>query len=119
MKVKSTNQDNHLRLIDITKIEPKKDNVRSFGLMATYDMVGNVYVLIPKDYVNLVHEEIWQIFSKTNNVVGGCTKLPDGNGLLIRLLGSFVFDIQQIIFSILAIVRKNILNISFGKIRKA
>lgn len=119
MKVKSINQANHLRLIDITKIEPKKDNVRSFGLMANYDIVGNIYVLIPKHHINLIHEEILQVFSKAKNVVGGCTKLPDGNGLLIRLLGSLVFDIQQIIFSILTIVRKNILNISFSKIRKA
>jgi urease accessory protein len=44
--------------------------------------------------------------------------LPDDGGLMVRILGRFVFDIRDIIYSILGIVRKKILNVSFSGIRK-
>jgi urease accessory protein len=53
-----------------------------------------------------------------SNVIGGCTKLPDDNGLLVRLLGQYVFDIKRIIYLIIGIIRKKILNVSFSGMRK-
>jgi len=88
MKVKSVNQNDKLRLIDIAKIEPKKENVKSFGVLNNYDILGNIYILTPGDKINLIQNEILETILGTKNVIGGCTKLPDNNGLLIRLLGS-------------------------------
>jgi len=118
MKVKSVNQNDKLRLIDIAKIEPKKENVKSFGVLNNYDILGNIYILTPGDKINLIQNEILETILGTKNVIGGCTKLPDNNGLLIRLLGSFVYDIRDLIYSIVGIVRKNVLNVSFSGIRK-
>ena len=118
MKVKSINQDDKLRLIDVAKIEPKVESIRSFGVLNNYEILGNVYVLTPKDKVNIIQNEILEILSGTKKAIGGCTKLPGGNGLLIRLLGSFVYDIRDIIYSIVRIVRKNVLNVSFSPMRK-
>jgi urease accessory protein len=61
---------------------------------------------------------VLEIFDNAKSVIGGCTKLPDENGLLIRVLGSFVDDLKNIIYSIVRIVRENVLNISFSGIRK-
>ncbi len=119
MKVQAFNQSDNIRFIDIAKIEPKKESVESFGIMANYEVIGNVYVIIPKEHINNIQDQILQILSKVNNVFGGCTKLPDENGLLVRLLGSFVHDVRNVIFLIVAIVRKFILNISFSGLRKA
>jgi urease accessory protein len=58
------------------------------------------------------------IFNSLDNIIGGCTKLPDDGGLMVRLLGRFVFDIRNVIYSILGIIRKKILNVSFSGIRK-
>jgi urease accessory protein len=118
MKVKSVNQNNKLRLIDIAKIEPKRENVKSFGVLNNYDILGNIYILTPGDKINLIQNEILGTISGTKNVIGGCTRLPDKNGLLIRLLGSYVYDIRNLIYSMVGIVRKNVLNISFSGIRK-
>ena len=118
MKVKSVNQNDKLRLIDIAKIEPKRENVKSFGVLNNYDILGNIYILTPGDKISLIQNEILEIISGTKNVIGGCTKLPDNNGLLIRLLGSFVYDIRNLIYSMVGIVRKNVLNVSFSGIRK-
>jgi urease accessory protein len=118
MRVKSVNQNNKLRLIDIAKIEPKRENVKSFGVLNNYDILGNIYILTPGDKINLIQNEILETISGIKNVIGGCTRLPDNNGLLIRLLGSYVYDIRNLIYSMVGIVRKNVLNVSFSGIRK-
>ena len=121
MKVKGENHLNRLRFIDIAKLEPKKENIKSFGIMNDFDVLGNVYILLPKDHVTDVKNEINMVLNNLNNsndVIGGCTKLPDDGGLMVRILGRFVFDIRNMIYSILGIVRKKILNVSFSGIRK-
>jgi urease accessory protein len=118
MKVKSVNQNENLRLIDIAKVQPKKENVKSFGILNTYDMLGNVYILTPKDKINQIQSTVLESLENAKSVVGGCTKLPGDNGLLIRVLGSFVGDLKNIIYSIVKIVRENVLNVSFSGIRK-
>lgn len=118
MKVKSVNQDDKLRLIDIAKIEPKRENVKSFGVLNNFDILGNVYILTPKDKINNIQKEILESISKAKSVVGGCTKLPNENGLLIRMLGSFVGDLRNLIYSIVEVLRRNVLNVSFSGMRK-
>ncbi len=120
MKVKSVNHQNKTRFIDIAKLEPKKENIKAFGIMNHYDILGNVYILLPKSYVTETKNEINVLLNNLNlnNVIGGCTKLPDDSGLLVRLLGKYVFDIKNIIYLIIGVIRKKVLNISFSKMRK-
>jgi urease accessory protein len=117
-KVKAVNHLNKMRFIDIAKLEPKKENIKSFGIMNNYDILGNIYILSPKDQLTNIKNEINIFLNHLNVVIGGCTKLPDDSGLLVRLLGPFVFNIKNIIYSIVGIIRKKILNVSFSGIRK-
>jgi urease accessory protein len=118
MKVKAVNHIGKIRFIDIAKLEPKKENITSFGIMNGYDILGNIYILIPPDQTMFIKNEINVFLNNLNNVIGGCTKLPDDGGLLVRLLGQFVFDVRNTIYSIIEIIRKRILNVSFSGIRK-
>jgi urease accessory protein len=118
MKVKAVNHVGKIRFIDIAKLEPKKENITSFGIMNGYDILGNIYILIPSDQTMIIKNEINVFLNNLNNVIGGCTKLPDDGGLLVRLLGQFVFDVRNTIYSIIEIIRKRVLNVSFSGIRK-
>ncbi len=120
MKVKSVNHQDKMRFIDIAKLEPKKENIKSFGIMNDYDILGNVYILIPKNEIADIRSEINTLLNNQNlnNVIGGCTKLPDDNGLLVRLLGQYVFEIKNMTYLIMGIIRKKILNVSFSGMRK-
>jgi urease accessory protein len=118
MKVKAVNHVGKIRFIDIAKLEPKKENITSFGIMNGYDILGNIYILIPSDQTMIIKNEINVFLNNLNNVIGGCTKLADDGGLLVRLLGQFVFDVRNTIYSIIEIIRKRILNVSFSGIRK-
>ena len=62
----------------------------------------------PKDQLINIKDEINMLLNNLNSVIGGCTKLPDDGGLLVRLLGTFVFDIRNIIYLIIEIIRKKI-----------
>ena len=113
------NQNEKLRLIDVANLQPKRENLKSFGILGLNDILGSVYILTPKDRIENIQNEILEILSRTRCLDGGCTKLPDENGLLIRLLGSFVSDVRKMIYSIVEIVRHYVLNISFSVMRKA
>jgi urease accessory protein len=51
-------------------------------------------------------------------VNGGCSILPYDCGLVVRLLGNSSEEIKTTIYDVVRIVRKEILNVSFGSIRK-
>ncbi|MGN6707955.1 MAG: urease accessory protein UreD [Candidatus Nitrosocosmicus sp.] len=119
MKVRALDHLNKLRLIDIAKLEPKRENIKSFGIMDNYDIFGNVYILLPKNHMKNIKDEINTLLNENSNtIIGGCTTLPDDGGLLVRLLGKFVYDIRNTIYLILKIIRNKVLNASFSGIRK-
>ncbi|HEY6536769.1 MAG TPA: urease accessory protein UreD [Candidatus Nitrosocosmicus sp.] len=118
MKVKSINHLNKMRFIDVAKLEPKKQDITSFGIMDEYNILGNVYILSPKESLSDLKDEVNLLLTNFNCIEGGCTKLPDNTGLLVRLIGTYVFDIKNLIYSIIELVRKKILNVSFSGIRK-
>jgi urease accessory protein len=117
-KIKATNHQNKMRFIDVSKLEPKDENVTAFGIMSDYDILGNIYILLPNNQITHIKDEINALFNNLNNIIGGCTILPDNKSLLVRLLGRFVFDIKNTIYSIVSIIRRKILNVSFTTIRK-
>jgi urease accessory protein len=118
MKIKATDHINKMRFMDVSKLEPKKENISAFGIMSNYDILGNLYILLPNDQQTGVKDEINSLLNNLNNIIGGCTMLPDNRGLLIRILGRLVSDIRNTIYSIVRIIRRKILNISLTAIRK-
>lgn len=119
MKVKAVDHLGKTCFMDSSKLEPKIENISAFGIMNGYNILGNIYILVPNDQLTNIKDEINSFLKKSNNnVIGSCTTLPYSRGLLVRLLGQFAFDIRNTIYSVLEIVRKKILNISFTAIRK-
>jgi urease accessory protein len=51
-------------------------------------------------------------------VHGGATILPNSSGVMIRLLGSFASDVRNVIYEVVRISRRVILNATFSGIRK-
>lgn len=112
------NQDKKIRFLENTKIEPKKEKLKDFGVLGEYQIVGTVYILTTKentiDLENLIDREI----RNTDTVTVGTSILPDESGIVIRILANKTNDILDIIFKIVEICRKKVLNASFSKIRK-
>ncbi|MGA8842193.1 MAG: urease accessory protein UreD, partial [Nitrososphaeraceae archaeon] len=52
--IKTVAKDNFdkLRFIDAFKLEPKRENLKSFGIMGNLDTVSSLYILTRKEYVS-------------------------------------------------------------------
>jgi urease accessory protein len=119
--IKTIAKDNaeKMRFIDIMKLEPKKENLESFGIMNNFEVIANVYILCNEKYQSDMRDKINTTMKNKNKIYGGTSSFPDNNGLVARILGNTTNDVKKIIFEILAISRQTILGASFSGIRKA
>jgi urease accessory protein len=113
------NQDNEIRFLENTKIEPKKQRLKNFGILGEHSTVGTVYILTRKKDVIELENSINEGVKKTDTISVGTSILPDESGIIIRILGNRTDEIFDVIFKILEISRKKILGASFSKIRKS
>ncbi len=112
------NQDKKIRFLENTKIEPKKQRLKDFGILGEFNTVGTVYVLTSKENVIDLENSINQTVRKIEEVSVGTSILPDESGIIIRILGNKTENIFDVISKILEISRKKILGGSFSRTRK-
>ena len=118
LKTNSKNQNGELRFIDIAMLEPKKKSIRNFGVLEGFDVVGTVYILTETKYIRELNDQINSMIESLPKIYGGATILPNNSGVMIRLLGAFATDVRNVIYEVVRICRKVILNVSFSAIRK-
>lgn len=118
LKTNSKNQNGELRFIDIAMLEPKKKSIRNFGVLEGFDVVGTVYILTETKYIRELNDQINSMIESLPKIYGGATILPKNSGVMIRLLGAFATDVRNVIYEVVRICRKVILNVSFSAIRK-
>jgi urease accessory protein len=118
LKANAKNQNGELRFIDIAMLEPKKKSIRNFGVLEGFDVVGTVYILTETKYVRELNDQINSKIESIPKIYGGATILPSNSGVMIRLLGAFATDVRNVIYEVVRICRKVILNVSFSAIRK-
>jgi urease accessory protein len=118
LKTSAKNQNGDLRFIDIALLEPKKRNIKNFGVLEGFDVVGTVYILTEKKYIRGLNDQINSMIEFIPKIYGGATILPNNSGVMVRLLGPFAGDIRNVIYEIVRISRKVILNAEFSPIRK-
>ncbi len=118
MKALAKNQEDTLRFIDIAILEPKKRNLKTLGILGTFDVVGSTYILTKTDYVKELKDEINSGLQKFTHFSGGASILPYNSGVIVRMLGNVASDLRNAIYEIIKITRKIILNASFSGMRK-
>jgi urease accessory protein len=118
LKASAKNQKGDLRFIDIALLEPKKRNIKDFGILEGFDVIGSVYILAKEKYIRGLNDQINSAIESLPKIYGGATILPNNSGVMVRLLGPFASDIRDIIYEIVRISRKVILNAEFSRIRK-
>ena len=112
------NQDNEIRFLENTKIEPKKQKLNNFGILGEHKIIGTVYILTKKENVIELENTINKDIGHTPLVSVGTSILPDESGIIVRILGNKTDSIFNVIFNVLEITRKKTLGASFSKIRK-
>jgi urease accessory protein len=118
LKASAKNQNGDLRFIDIALLEPKKRSIKDFGILEGFDVIGTVYILTEEKYIRRLNDQINSAIESLPKIYGGATILPNNSGVMVRLLGPFASDIRDIIYEIVRISRKVILNAEFSRVRK-
>ncbi|HYY49815.1 MAG TPA: urease accessory protein UreD [Nitrososphaeraceae archaeon] len=118
MKALAKNQNNVLRFIDVAVLEPKKRSLSILGILSKFSVLGNMYILTKTKYLAQLITEINCVLQNFSNISGGATVLPRDSGVLVRILGEVAQDIRVVMYDIIGITRKIILNASFSGIRK-
>ncbi len=112
------NQDKKIRFLENTKIEPKKQRLKNFGILGEYSIVGTVYILTRKEDVIELENTIYEAIRDRHEVSVGTSILPDESGIIIRILGNKTELVFDVVFKTVEIIRKKILGASFSKTRK-
>jgi urease accessory protein len=118
LKTSAKNQNGDLRFIDIALLEPKKRSIKNFGVLEGFDVVGTVYILTEKKYIRELSDQTNSMIESIPKIYGGATILPNNSGVMVRLLGPFASEVRNVIYEIVRISRRVILNAEFSAIRK-
>jgi len=112
---------NH-RFIDIIKLQPKKEDLTSDGILGNFDVVGTIYIVTRefhlKDLKYEISEKIKE-FDVEGRMSCGASILPARQGIIVRILGKTAGDVKNLIFEVVRITRNQIIGASFSGIRKA
>ena len=118
LKTRATNQNENLRFIDITNLEPKIQKMSSFGILGKYTIVGSVYILTKKENVFEIYDKINSLAFQNKKIIGGASIMKNDSGILVRILGNETEIVKKTIFDIAGLIRKQVLNAPFSEIRK-
>jgi urease accessory protein len=116
---------NHLgtpRFMDTVKLEPKNENLWAEGILGNFKVVGTTYIITKDFYLKDLQYEISEkikVLEVKGKISVGTSILPARQGIIIRILGNSAEDLKEIIFEVVNIARKQIVDASFSGIRKA
>ena len=110
------------RFIDIVKLDPRKEDMTVDGILGNFQVLGTIYIITRKQYVKEllyeINEKIKEFEIKVK-ISGGTSFLPDGQGIIVRLLGKTAGDVKNLIFEVVRLARNQIIGAPFSGIRKA
>ena len=68
-------------------IDPKKVSPRLLGIMGDFDVFANVIVLTPPEHADEIYAQVTPFLDRDKKLAAGITHLPNGAGLLFKVLG--------------------------------
>jgi urease accessory protein len=117
MKAIAKDHGGGLKFTDVAMLEPKKRDMKVFGVLSSHDVAGNMYI-ITKNKLQEINNSVNDALKDIPNVYAGATILPSNSGIGIRMLGNTASDVRYVIYEVVRIVRRIILDAPFSGIRK-
>jgi urease accessory protein len=117
MKAIAKDHSGSPKFTDVAMLEPKKRDMKLFGVLSNHDVVGNMYI-ITKNKLQEINNSVNGALKDIPNVNAGATILPSNSGIGIRMLGNTASDVRYAIYEVVRVVRRIILDAPFSGIRK-
>ncbi|MDE6295450.1 MAG: urease accessory protein UreD [Muribaculaceae bacterium] len=86
-------------------IDPEKQNPRQLGIMGEYDVFANVIVLTPAEQADKIYNQTEPFMDRKKKLAAGITHLPNGAGLLFKVLGMEPGPVKKVVREFLSTVR--------------
>jgi urease accessory protein len=118
LKTIAKNHIGTLKFVDTALLEPKRNKLKRFGILEGFDMLSNMYILTPSNYIGILSERISEDLIHYEKIVGGSSILPNDSGIALRILGNTIDNIKEVIHNTLKICRHEIIGAEFSGIRK-
>ncbi len=78
-------------------ISPDRCNLRDIGVMGGYDVFANVLVMTPPDKAAAIYEATDAFIDTKARLAAGVTHLPNGAGLLFKVLGMEPGPVKKVV----------------------
>jgi urease accessory protein len=117
MKAIAKDHGGGLKFTDVAMLEPKKRDMKVFGVLSNHDVVGNMYI-ITRNKLQEINISVNAALKAIPKVYAGATILPSNSGVGIRILGNTASDLRYVIYEVVRIVRRILLDAPFSGIRK-
>jgi urease accessory protein len=118
MKANAKDHTGGLKFTDVAILEPKKRDMKVFGVLSNHDVVGNMYIITKNKKLQEINTNVNAVLKAIPKVYGGATILPGNSGVGIRMLGNTASDLRYVIYELVRVVRRIILDAPFSGIRK-
>lgn len=89
-------------------IDPAKMPVRQLGIMGSYDVFANVIVMTPTEHADRIYEATDVFIDRKSRLACGITRLPNGAGLLFKVLGMEPGPVKKVVRDFCSKVRMEV-----------
>lgn len=89
-------------------IDPQMEHPRNLGVMGKFDVFANVLVMTPKDKAEAIYAATEAFIDRDRGLAAGITRLPNGAGLLYKVLGMEPGPVKKMVRDFCSLVRQNV-----------
>ena len=118
MKASAKDHNGSLKFTDVAMLEPKKRDMNVFGVLSNHDVVANMYIITKNKKLQEINMGVNAALKAIPKVYAGASILPGNCGVGIRILGNNASELRNVIYEIIRVVRKIVLDAPFSGIRK-
>ena len=109
MKAIAKDHNGSLKFTDVAMLEPKKRDMKVFGVLSNRDVVANM-PYYKKQETARINIGVNEALKAEPKVYAGASILPSNCGVGIRMLGNTASDLRFVIYEIIRVVRKILLD---------
>jgi urease accessory protein len=100
--------DGRLLFSEKLVIEPARRPLRQTGVMGSFDVLGNVILLTPKEVADRVHARVDADVDCANGVAFGACSLPNDAGLIFKALGRETAQVKAKVREFWSVAREEV-----------
>lgn len=89
-------------------IDPKTSPIRDIGVMGGFDVFANVLVMTPEENIAPIYDAVEAVYDPSVPVAAGITHLPNGAGLLYKVLGMETGPVKKLVREFCSKVRSRV-----------